>query len=314
MTCDLDRKCFVTYETRFGGRLDATAGLAVLIASLGKHMPDIPLFVFHTKPCDHLKKFANKHGPTCVFKQVDDVKYVSWYGKPNAILTAFDSGYERVCWLDADMVFTRDCTEMLFPIESAVLRTAQIPNALNCIPERHAALFGAEPSFSLDTSIGSAVVSVSQRHRTIIEKWSKTMEEKTDIINQNRYLFGGDQEVLEAVIMNTRDINLFISTIKNDIEHLHCSRGGIRKLLRVIFAEIPPIVHASPYKPWWPLDRSFEHWARAFLECIPYTIEARRYRNALNQLDGHAFAYWLSVYTVRSEYAFYFHLGPLRVL
>lgn len=295
-------KCFVTYETRFRGRLNATAGLAVLIASLGKHMPNIPLFILHTKPCDHLKYFADEFGPPCVFEKVRETEYYSWFGKPNAILSMLDLGYDRVCWLDADILFTRDCSGMLFPQESFVLRTTQAPNTPRCVPERHVALFGKGAPFDLDTSISSGVVSITPHHRELIEKWSYLMRNNLNFVNENNALFIGDQEFLEAAIMNMNRGEAVIRPILNDVDHLTCDRSiGIRKSLRLMFSSPPPIVHSTPYKAWWPLNRPFAHGVRSFLDCTPYTIEARRYGHAIRNLGNHVFIEWMSPSTFRSR-------------
>lgn len=294
-------RCFVTYETRFSGRLNASPGLAVLIASLGKQMPDIPLLILHTEPCEKLKEFAAKFGPPCKFRRVDNNFYHSWYGKPSAILSALDLGYDRVCWVDADVVFTRNCTEMLFPEEESVLRISQEASTLHCVPERHVAIFGSDPISPLGTSVSSAIICATSEHRKILETWNDVMRQNWNLVKMRNDLFHDDQEFLEAVLMADGINNVKIYPILNNVEHFHCIRGRMRMLLRVILRNNFPIVHCSPYKSWWPLNRPFEHGARSFLDCTPYTIEARRLRNIIKRLDGCAFHDWLHPSTVRSK-------------
>ena len=294
-------RCFVTYETRFSGRLNATPGLAVLIASLGKHMPDIPLLILHTEPCDNLKEFAAQFGPPCEFRRVDQDKYRSWYGKPNAILTALDLGYDRVCWVDTDVIFTRDCTNMLFPKEKSILRITQEASTPHCVPERHVAIFGSHPVVPLGTSVSSAIICATRWHRKVLELWSDVMRDKGPSLEMRWDLFHGDQEYLETVLMNVGDEKVQIHPLINNIEHLHCIRGQFRAFLKLLFMPKSPIVHCSPYKSWWPLDRPFEHGVRGFLDCTPYTIEARRFREFISRLDGCAFLDWLRPSTARSK-------------
>ena len=302
MNIEGHRRCLVTYETRFSGRLNAAAGLAVLIASLGEHMPDVPLVILHTKPCENVKKFAKKFGPQCIFKEVCESEYRRWYSKPNAISLMLNEGYERVCWIDSDILIAKNCEEILFPSNDDVVRTAQSVNGPPCNPERHRLFFGCAPKFDPGVSISSSIVSVTKNHRSIIELWQKLIVNGKNIIEKNSEILFGDQEILETAIMNISDNNIVFSPILDEVEHLICSKSiGIRGSTRSILRKPPPLIHAPFYKPWWPLDRAYEYGSRAYLDSVPYTVEARRFTQKIKQIDEVPFLDWLSPSTFRSK-------------
>lgn len=215
-----------------------------------------------------------------------------------------NSGFERVCWIDSDILLTQESRALLFPESPNILVTAYEYDHQPSVPDRHELIFKGPPRKNLTRQINSCIISASPRHDDIIEdfKWlvDKYAMHKSESMKR---LFKGDQEFFELSIMHCSATEVQVNLLRNFKDIVHCRRSiGIRGALKLFRRGVPPVLHAIDYKPWWPLNRPHWYAPRSLLDCYPYTVEARSYRSVLDDLDYNMFRDWLELSTPRSRF------------
>ena len=277
----------VAHENRAGEMV----GLRLLVASLARHAPDVPVVAYVPAALladvdDSLQKL-HPHSSTVPF-DTD----AGWGCKPTVMLHALDAQRDpagRVLWIDTDILAV-DGLERLaaVPAETLILAEESNPNDNRKIGDRQRAL-GLEPGDPRVTTLSSCVVGATAAHRPLLEAWEAGVA--TDIFRESQAkpwgerLLPGDQEVLEAVACSAtfRDTPLHVLRNHNEMVQAtytpHPPPDGERPRQR------PPLfVHATgDLKPWRTRG------TRLAKEIFPYFDRAKPYLHRLEPHERDAF-------------------------
>lgn len=278
-------------------REDCEAGLRLALLSLQRHCHGVPAFVYRPNPTkSFLTWSAGLEHVTIIPRRPDGAS--EWNCKPQALIPILQAGFDRVVWLDSDILVARDCRELLRPTDHGVLYVAQQPASL---PDQGTRIrtvgwnfeVGREVAFTLNT----AVLQVTHEHLQLLRRWAELLATKEYASSQLLPLgtrplhLASDQDVLNA-LLGARDYkHIPLRVIRTGQEIVHV--GGalaystIERLRNV--RRRPFFFHASAGKPWLWLSgeipwskASFGGWYRRLLqEMSAYRMEALSYEDQL---------------------------------
>ena len=215
-----------------------------------------------------------------------------WDVKPTLMLRELDAGVPAVVWLDTDMIVTRSISTMLaeFPHEALIV-AEDIWNRQGEVPLCE---FWGLTSVRPLRDINSCVVRANQTHRTLLERWSR-------LINNPRYRHAqtlpfvqrplpvaGDQWLLEALLESEEFAQVKVDYLRVGRHIAHCAgSSGYRPHHRLLdlFRGLPALIHGLGRKPW--TTRTETSRLQRFLidvatDVSPYVMASRRVARDLN--------------------------------
>jgi hypothetical protein len=270
-------------------RLAEFAGVRLVLASLWRHCPEIAVKVYLTpEHIDLLAEQLHVIHPAAELRAFAGVS--GWACKPAVLLDALGRAGdgERVLWLDTDTIVVRSLAELTaVPGDRIIVAEETNPND-NALLARRQALLGVAPGVPRETTISSAVVGVTARHRAILEHWDRLVRSEIFLAQQKlpsraRLLFG-DQEILEAVLCSPEWAEVGVEILRNWRDLLQGTYTAYGPAPPPRQAGKPLLVHATgDLKPW---RRSRLRLAQ---EIFPYFDQGQSYLAALPVEDRAAF-------------------------
>jgi hypothetical protein len=188
---------------------------------------------------------------------------------------------QLVLWLDTDIIALRPLEEALLSVPHDVVITAEEsnPNPNLRLLERQK-LLDISLGSARETTISSSVVGVRKRHLPIIGEWKSGVETEAFVKQQQlplreRLLFG-DQEVWEAVLCSSGNLDLKVKILRNFNEMLQGTYTSYTPRDQRKGCATPLFVHATGNLKPWRKSR-----LRLAQEIFPYYDHAQSYLDAL---------------------------------
>lgn len=267
-------------------RKSAEPGVRLMVASLYRHSPHLPLILCYRAADDAFRKWLK--GFPNVSLQPDFIETDSgWNVKPLVLQRLLDQGHEEVLWIDSDIVIARDIAPLFRELdENALVVTEEaLWGRYSDGDATRARAWGFEIGRTLPFCLNTAVVRVTPRHLDLLAEWRALLEDpryleaQTKPIPERADHHVGDQDVLTALLC------------RKDFAHtpLHILRRGsdilqifgikaftTRERLQALTYGLPPFVHTQQVKPWRERE-SLSALQAAYLDTSPYTMVATQY-------------------------------------
>jgi len=273
------------------GRPDGMVGLRLLVASLARFSPDLPIQAFvPTAMVDEVQRSISAIHPFASTTAFDTE--IGWGCKPTVLLQALaaaDDPRTRVVWIDAD-ILACDQVERLaaLPHETLVVAEETNHHANPRVEERQQAL-GLTPGPTRVTTLSSCVVGVTNAHRELLKAWEAGV--LTDLFASmqglpwGERLLPGDQEVLEAVACCGEFRQTPLHVLRNHNQMVQATYTPQTPLDGQRPGQHPPLfIHATGnLKPWRTQD------SRLTKEMFPYFDHAQPYLDHLEPGERAAF-------------------------
>jgi hypothetical protein len=281
-------------------RQSCECAVRVLIASLNRHCPGLPIQFFAPNPTPAFRAWLATRPDVTLNDQGVQGGLGGFDIKPQALTNLLERGFEEILWIDADIVVVSDFRAALAKHAPDVFITTEeaqfnqsddtaLPTRLWGMP------VGRPPLYT----VNSGVVRVNRRHLPLLKRWMELLANPDYRASQKKnwrerplhHL--GDQEVLAGVLgaAEFADIPLVQLRCGKDIVQYFRSTGyRTMDRLRHIFGGKPYFFHALGYKPWLvpppPQGHGFgDKFNRLYQDASPYMVHASRYGAELESTD-----------------------------
>jgi len=276
-------------------RPEAKAGIKLLLLSLGEHCPDIEVLVSCPDPDQEFIAWLSERQNVHLYVE-PAFAGKEWNIKPQLLLHCLGLGYERVVWIDSDVIVARDFRHLMHNTEDETLVVAEdFYWACYVFPGGtvRAELWGLRPGRSLSWTVNTGILRVTPAHRPLLEAWKTLLEYPAYIQAHRRTWYTrpvhmvGDQDVLTALLSSERFGNVPIQFLRRGTDIIYNfgpSGYTPRERLANLRTPAPPFVHCTGPKPWDAPQqvRLFRnpgaYYKRVGLELADYSRVARRYR------------------------------------
>jgi len=275
-------------------------GLRLAILSLSRHCANVPVYVYRHHPTPAFTQWAERFTQVTLIPE-RPVGAESWNCKPHALLPIIARGHSAAIWLDSDIILTRDCSSLLFPLEPEIFVITQEPASLPSQGTESRTLgWNLEVGRRLPITLNSSVLRVTQKHVSLLEQWRALLNDSTYIRVQQLALeerplhMMSDQDVLNG-LLGCRDFSSVpLKILRSGDDIIHCGGAlgySLHERARGVFRRVPTFLHATAGKPWLWLggqpewsQRTFFSWHRRLLqETSPYLAEAKKYESQLEE-------------------------------
>jgi hypothetical protein len=278
-----------TYEDRATDLI----GVRLLVSSLARHMPDVPVHVTCPVADDELGRwFAARPGVT--FDKAAESSLEGWSVKAGLLLRLLEAGHPEVVWLDSDVIVAGDFRPRL-PADGSLVATEELARNGPKENRLRTKLLGLPVGRALPHLVNSALLRVTPAHVPLLRAWIDVM--KTDAyrlaqalpFEQRPIHFISDQDVLSALLGAQSFAHLPVTFLARGRDIIHDIRRGYAPAHRLINAlrPMPPLVHAQGTKPWRfpevpdPVRDPRAYYVFSLVESSPYSYVARQYRDEL---------------------------------
>jgi hypothetical protein len=283
-------------------RGDGETGLKITIASLARFCPAVPVLLFRPRPSPQFGAWLRAYPQVSILNRwPEGVK--EWNCKPFLLNEALDYGFERVVWLDSDVLISRPPKPLYSWSDPNTLFATEQPTSLVVGPrsmDRLAAAWSLPLGKSHDAELNSCLVGVTSAHRHLLTRWAELVSSPAYLrfvgtpVNSRPFGFRGDQDVLGALVSSEEFRDVDVRLLRNGIDMIHSGGGLAVPLSRCflgIFRPVPAVVHAGGGKPWVVMSNEFGRrsakffvfYRRLLQEVSPYMAEAERLRDELEE-------------------------------
>lgn len=258
-------------------------GVKVLLASLHRHAPNVPVLCYLGQP------FIDRYGPSLrrIHPGAQLLPYEgpsSWACKPAVLRSALATVGDdvRVLWVDCDIAVSGPLDSLLaFPSDVIITAEESNPNPNRQVQARQRALGLAEGT-PRETTISSAVAGVCRQHEPLLAEWGRLVS--TDLFAQqqrlpwNQRLLPGDQEVWEAVLCSAPHRDKPVHLLRNWREMIQATYTCESERPAKNRRGDGMFIHATgALKPWR------QSRLRMAQELFPYFDAARDYMDLLDE-------------------------------
>jgi hypothetical protein len=269
----------VTYENR---RSD-TIGLKLLLLSLDRHCPGLPVDVFYPDAPQDTRDWAAQL-PSVQLHAETNFRLKGYDVKPHLLAKALEMGATQAIWIDTDVIIAKDFRQHLnqVPLDQIVVTQEWFGAPFQGGSYRSRA-WNLPVGRELTATANTAVVRVTKQHQPLLEQWNSLLFNPEYMAAQNRpwderpIHFQGDQEVLSALLESTSFAHIPIHYLKRGRDIIHCfQHQGYplhQMLINMINRNTPLFVHGQGAKPW-RANQGFQ----IHLDTSPYTLCAAEYQ------------------------------------
>ena len=262
-----------TYEDRD----THAAGLKLLVLSLARHHPALPVHVYSRLRAEH--DCWLKAQPNVTLRDGRRLSLRKWNVKPAVLLDALESD-DRAVWLDTDVILAGPApidrlADAAVLVASQEWRRAPQPGS-RVRTEAWNLPFGRE----IGETVNSCVVAASQAHRPLLTTWCRLMN--SDLYRdlqrreQRPTWAHGDQDLLTAVLGSCEYMDVEVDLLQRgrDLVHDFLAQGFTsRERLGCLWNGLPAFIHQQgPQKPWSRVNLS-----PVVEELSPYLVVALDY-------------------------------------
>lgn len=278
-------------------RKSCEPALKLLILSLDKYCPQLPIYVFYPPARETFRSWVSRYPQVTI--HTDQLPGAhGWNVKPQALLYLMDQGFDKIVWIDSDIIITRDFTPLFSGVDHRVITVAEeaLSGARDDVDALRARLWGFVVGRSLPFTINTGVIGVSRLHYRLLQRWREIVESENyrnvqkEVWSNRPVHMMSDQDVLTAILSSEEyaQIPLRILTRgKYILQYFGLYGYTLYERASNIFYGIPPFIHSQGVKPWldtWQttepvgLRRYIEY---VYLDLSPYTLAARSFRTEL---------------------------------
>lgn len=271
--------------------------LRLLIASLDRHCPGLPIQLFAPDPSPAFRDWLAARASVTLNTQRIEGGLGGYDVKPQALISLIERGFEQVLWIDSDVLVVSDFRPALAAIEPGTFITTEEalcsshpdPDALR------ARLWGFPVGRTLPFTANSGVLRAGPAHLDLLKRWLGLLGEPAYRAAQKRpwherplHLMG-DQEVLTAVLASAEFADVPVKFLRRGsgiIQYFGSTGYTVRERLGNLFGHQPFFFHSQGYKPWWPPKAERGHsfsdrFNSLYQEVTPYVMLAQPYRAEL---------------------------------
>lgn len=269
-------------------------GIRILIDSLSNHSPELGIELFYPPAGDDFRLWLNQYPRVRLNHFALEGEWRGWNIKPELLMILLRAGYERVLWIDSDIVVASAVGPVLHDLAAQKLIIAE--EAL-CASHYdgdavRARGWGLEVGRRVPFSLNTGVVGVTLAHLALLKRWHEVLcsdEYRAAMIlpwDRRPLHFITDQEALTALLCSREfaDIPLHIlHRGKSIIQYFGSAGYTVRERLANLLR--PPVfIHSMGHKAWLPLPDTVGLSAQLlslYQELSPYRVAARRHRASL---------------------------------
>jgi hypothetical protein len=283
-----------TYEDR----LPDLIGVKLLVSSLARHLPTVPVHVACPAPGSELETWLRGR-PNVTLDMTRDESLAGWNAKAGLLLRLIDAGHREVIWIDADVIVADDF-RALVPRDTSLIVTEELCRNGPKENRLRTAGWGWEVARALPHLVNSALMRVTPAHRELLSAWVGCLQtaayrEAQRLPFERRPIHMiGDQDVLGGLLGSRQFAHLPVKFLARGRDIIHDIRGGYAPAHRIanLFRSMPPLVHAQGAKPWrYPevprlLREPGRYYRFTQVEGSPYPYVAREHRGELAEFPA----------------------------
>jgi hypothetical protein len=272
----------------FEDRETDVIGLKLLVCSLNRHLPGIPIHITCPVADGGFQTWLRRY-PQVTLDICPELRSRGWDAKPPLLMNLLDAGHKSVVWMDSDVIVTRDFRALI--VGSDTLVVAEEPR-LNAYAVRQRTLgWGWKFERSLP-GVNTCVVRVTSAHRDLLAEWHACLSQpdyqaaRMLPFQQRMPHVLGDQDVLSGLLCSAQFAHLDVFVMpcgEAVLQHFRADGYPPRQRIAHWLHGMPPLIHCQGLKPWrfpsvpsliWE-PRKFFH--NLYLEGSPYSYYARQY-------------------------------------
>ena len=186
-------------------RATETVAIKLLLLSLGRHCPDLPVVLFFPPANEEFLRWSERFPGLEVVTEPVPGAY-TWNNKPQVMLPLLDGRVEEVWWIDSDVILSGDFRTRIPALDHQTLVVCE--EALNGKPEdggRRARAWGFELGRVLPGAVNPCVMRATGSHKALFERW-QNLESPEYLAAQDQLWFNrpghmlSDMDVLTALL------------------------------------------------------------------------------------------------------------------
>ena len=289
----INRRAYCLSEDRPG----AETGLRLLVLSLGRFDPGVPVYLYRNNCTPSFKAWLAAIPGMHLLEHTPEGGF-DWNCKPQAMLPLLDQGFGEVVWLDSDILVNGPIGRLLDSVPPEHLVMAQDSPASvvgdYTIASRTRA-WDWTPRRELGMTLNTCILRITAHHVALMQRWRELLEceryraQAALPIQHRKVGFISDQEVLTALLGADEFAAVPLRILRTGSELVH-SAGPLSFSLgdrwRWITHGPPLALHATTGKPWNILRPAFAkdrrgRYTQLAQELGPYVSAARSYRDQL---------------------------------
>lgn len=274
-------------------RKSAEPGVRLLVASLARHSPQIPLVLCYP-PADAAFRAWVARFPNVRFAPEALPDGLGWDVKPRLLLRLLRQGHDDVVWIDSDIILTRDFAPVFAGLDRETLGVAE-----EALWGRDYADFRALRARAWNFPVGrvlpfclnTGVIRVTGAHEALLRDWDALMRSPEYLAAQKLPLterpvhLVGDQDALTAMLCGEAHAGVPLRLLRRGREILQIfglKCFTVRERLQALRHGAPAFIHAQQFKPW-RVYAGMSGARKVYLDTSPYTMAAGRYRDELGE-------------------------------
>ncbi|MEL7343318.1 MAG: hypothetical protein AAFN59_00475 [Pseudomonadota bacterium] len=217
---------FVAYENR----REEQIGLRLLALSLEKEAPEAILHIVSDPKNRNDEAWFEERGNVRLIRDIS-VPMSGWDIKPFLLLHLLDRGFERITWIDADILVARPIAPLFRDLGMDTLLATMEPrrHKPNGLRKRAIGL-GLDPGPDEQPfSVNSCIVSATQSHRQLLLDWLEQLDrqdyrasQKVNYVNRP-FFFRSDQELLSGLLGSSKHADVPLRVLNDKTEIAQCS-------------------------------------------------------------------------------------------
>ena len=272
-----------TYEDRPANWI----GLKLLVLSLARHCPFMPVHVFVREGQADLRNWLRRQ-PNVAELVEFACSARGWDVKPRVLQNRLAVGHRDVLWMDSDIIVTRDFSGLIgrLPLD-VFLATEEIywgkqPRG----SEARTEAMGLEVGRKIRETLNSSVIRTTVHHRDLLEAWTLQTNRaeycaaQAMPFRERPICFRTDQDLLTGLLGSTQYAQIPVQLLRRGRDIAHCYRDygyTVIDRLRNLRRGLPPLVHGmGPPKPWLVSTRLHD-------QLSPYSCAAKAYTGAVRE-------------------------------
>jgi hypothetical protein len=222
----------------------------------------------------------------------------SWDVKPEAILQILHRGYDRVMWIDSDVLVCRDLSDVFNRGRGEVLLVSEEPDIMeNWGGSQRTTAWSMEVGRSLPATINTGVTIFAACHSTLLKEWAALLA--SDVYREAQRLpfdnrpshLKSDQDVLTALLGSRAFAQIELDFLRSGfdiLQNVAPSSYPVGARLRHSLFGWPYFIHAMRRKPWLfketptKLGQLSSYYDALHCEISPYVFAARKLARRYN--------------------------------
>ncbi len=275
----------------------------LLVLSLAKHCPSLPVEIFYPAASDSFSAWLTKL-PHAKLSATRLSKDNGWNIKPQVLLALLHAGHEEVLWIDSDIIVTRDFRDTLGELTRNTMAVTEeaLWGSYSDANAWRAERWGLDIGRSLPFTLNTGVMRVTKAHIPLLTAWQQLLDSETyrdaqrlETAQRPGHMFG-DQDVLTALLSSKEFSDIDIKYLRRGsdiIQYFGLSGYTCIERLQNAMNGPPCFVHSQVFKPWVKFERPRDVenvrdlFDTLYLDLSPYTLAAAKYKSELGESPAH---------------------------